>query len=215
MNSNKKNLKNKILLICTLLFCVMSIAQSSVLSKVQKTQLSENLANDQDFHKMLMSTTFLALTVSGVESSKISTIYAQYKDINKDNLSNLKSKYPSISRLSEESLEEVLQDAVTIFNDPASSAHAKADNNCLNECTKNWKKCSNLGWREGLMVGCVAASVIGVIAIDVLTLGENLVLTIAELTWLRNGCAAALGVSITAVGGVCWESYNKCVNRCE
>ncbi len=208
-------LKNKILLVVLFLVSINSFGQ---LKNKQDQDLAINLANDSDFRKIVMSTTFLTLSIGSETDNLTTKMYNEYNQINKNSYENLRSKYPTLSKYSKQESEDVFKTSIELIANEKESASRAINGSdldkCIDACEARWKKCAKYGWKEGLLIGCTVIGAAAVIAATYLSGGANTPAVAAELVWVRNSCAAALGVITTAIAGACWENYRECAIDC-
>ena len=214
-----KNLKTAFN-ICTLFFLMVLstsvYSQNNTFSKVQKSRLSEQLSNDEDFNFIVMSTSFLSMSIGSVDDIKGVQMLNDYKKLIKFPIEKLKKTHTSLNQLTSVEVEEIVNLSIEKLNEKtAKSDMQKVNvNYCLNQCSNQWKSCAKLGWKEYIFIGCVVGGTAAIIAADIITDGTTLPATYTELLWLRNGCASALGISTGAASGACWEEFRSCAAAC-
>ncbi|MFV8353298.1 hypothetical protein [Flavobacterium sp. XS2P14] len=204
------------LLVVLLLSVINGYSQGSILSKTQKATIAKDLSNDLDFNRLVMTTAFLGMSLNGVNNANQSKMLKEYNSLIQNPLQNLLSRQPKLKQLSKTDVEQVVNDALVIITASTKSTNrtATALDDCLNACSNQWKRCASLGWKEYVFIGCVTAGVTAIIAADIITEGTASAAVLAEINWVKNGCAAALGITESATGAACWEDYRTCASQC-
>ena len=204
------------LLVVLILSVINGYSQSSIMSKTQKATIAKDLSNDLDFNRLVMTTAFLGMSLNNVSDVNQLKMLKEYNSLIKKPLQNMLSRHPKLKQLSKTDIDQVVNDALVIITASTKSTNrtATALDDCLNACSNQWKKCAALGWKEYVFIGCVTAGVAAIIAADIITAGTASAATLAELSWVKNGCAAALAVSTGASGAACWEDYRACAAQC-